>query len=349
MKIIHTGDVHLGSAMNSAGDPKVTAKLKRDLVDSFKDLAKYAEKEGIRVVMLSGDVFDKDFPAAEERQVFYDVVRSLPGTDFLYLKGNHDALSSAEGAPQNIRFFSENEWTAYRYGNVVISGREAGKSQVYGQSAYDELSLDPAFVNIVMMHGNTYNGNVNLSALKGKNIDYLALGDIHKIDGGEIDYRGKWQYCGCLMGRGFDETGEHGFFVYDTDKKAQSFEPLTRNVIEETEADVTGATSFFDAAGKVKAAVTMDSSRMYRITLTGTVEKTVDIDSLEEDVSHELKGACLFASVVSRARYGIDYTAYEGDRGLRGRFVKLVRKSGYTDEEKDRILAYFFAALGGDK
>ncbi|MGX8704776.1 MAG: metallophosphoesterase family protein, partial [bacterium] len=65
--------------------------------------------------------------------------------------------------------------------------------------------------NIVMLHGDITNLNsIPLSMLKERNIDYLALGHIHKFQKGKLDDRGIWVYPGCLEGRGFDEEGPKG-------------------------------------------------------------------------------------------------------------------------------------------
>ncbi|MCD8205351.1 MAG: metallophosphoesterase [Clostridia bacterium] len=352
MKIIHTGDLHLGSQMNSRfGDLSITEKLKKDLVGSFSDLLDYAVREGINVVMLSGDVFDRSNIGKEDKRTFLDMAASHPGIDFLYLRGNHDKNVTLEGFPSNVKLFSEDEWTSYEYEGIVITGREPRKGGGLIAEAYGELNLDAKRVNIVMLHGDVAKADViNLPALRGRGIDYLALADIHKISGGEIDSRGMWQYCGCLMGRGFDETGEHGFFVYDTDEKTSSFVPILRNVIEETNVCVTGVASPYDAAKKVKSVVRFDPKRIYRIILSGEVEEGVDTDRLAGRVEELLRGEklCLFVSVKNEALTKIDLAKYENDKTLRGRFIKIVLQSPeYTDEEKNRIIAYAFSALGG--
>lgn len=52
---------------------------------------------------------------------------------------------------------------------------------------------------------------INVSKLRNKNIDYLALGHIHTFTSIKIDDRGTGVYSGCLEGRGFDECEDKGF------------------------------------------------------------------------------------------------------------------------------------------
>ena len=54
---------------------------------------------------------------------------------------------------------------------------------------------------------------ISIPRLKGKYIDYLALGHIHTFSKGQIDERGHYAYSGCLDGRGFDELESKGFVL----------------------------------------------------------------------------------------------------------------------------------------
>ena len=80
--------------------------------------------------------------------------------------------------------------------------------------------------NIVVLHGQEANYSdkkdkaeiINLKELKNKNIDYLALGHIHKYKLEKLDNRGIYCYSGCLEGRGFDECGDKGFVLLEIEE-----------------------------------------------------------------------------------------------------------------------------------
>ncbi len=220
MKIIHTADVHLGSKMDSKFSKEIADERKAELRNTFKRLVEYAKENDVSVIMLCGDVFDSDRPFKKDKDFFYSIVAANPEIDFLYLKGNHDISDSIpEELPQNLKLFS-GQWTTYSYGNVVICGTELCPAN--SSSYYSSLILDEEKYNIVMLHGQISDslsgGDINLKKLKNKNIDYLALGHIHKLSQGQIDERGEYVYCGCLEGRGFDEPGEHGFVLLNAEK-----------------------------------------------------------------------------------------------------------------------------------
>ena len=102
--------------------------------------------------------------------------------------------------PDNLLLFGI-DWQTYNYDGVDISGIVLSASN--SMSLYDTLDLDTEHVNIVVMHGqiakyNTKDGDkINLTRLKNKNIDYLALGHIHSYELGELDKRGVYAYSGC--------------------------------------------------------------------------------------------------------------------------------------------------------
>ena len=59
MKIIHTADIHLGSAMDSVLPYQKAKERKAELRATFGRMIEYAREEGVRVILLSGDVFSR--------------------------------------------------------------------------------------------------------------------------------------------------------------------------------------------------------------------------------------------------------------------------------------------------
>lgn len=349
MKIIHTADIHLGSKMDSGFPKEISDRRKEELRNTFKRLAEYARINGVEAVILAGDVFDSDAPFKKDKEFFYSVVKNTPQTDFLYLKGNHDIAADYTGeAIPNLKTFS-GQWQSYRYGDVLISGIETGAENA--SSLYSTLDLPEDCLNIVVMHGQAGDvsgkDKVNLKKLRDKHIDYLALGHVHKAGGGALDSRGEYAYSGCLEGRGFDETGEHGFFLLETGRKiTRTFVPFSERRIEEVSADVTGVKDAYSAYLAVKRQVEFKKRNIYRVNLVGETE--FDVEGLGGDVAAYLAGDCLFADVKDKTVKKLDIGAFEGDLSLRGEFVRVVSAAeGIPEERKKRIIALGLKALGG--
>ena len=151
MKIIHSADIHLGS--------KIEAKLPKDKADirksevrqAFNKMVSYAALHEIKIIMISGDLFDSGVPLKKDKDYFYSVVRNNPDIDFIYLRGNHDSSECySENIPENLKTFSD-EWTTYTYGHVSISGIELTENNY--KNAGLRLDLPADTTNIVMLHG----------------------------------------------------------------------------------------------------------------------------------------------------------------------------------------------------
>ena len=346
MKIIHTADIHLGSKINSF--PKdVSIARKEEVRNSFKRMVDYANSNGVSVILISGDLFESDKPLVKDKEFFYSVVSNNPTIDFIYLKGNHDILGDAKQL-DNLKTFTS-EWASYRYGNVVISGIEMIKENA--TSIYSTLKLDDKDLNIVMLHGEVGDSSglhkINLSKLRSKNVDYLALGHYHSNLFEKLDDRGVYAYSGCLEGRGYDETGKKGFVLLDiTDKIDYNFIPFTKNEISLISVDVSNLKDAYAIYLNAKTVGNFDKNGIYRLELTG--ELNASLDGVEKDLEKYLSGEALYIDVKDLTRKKIDVSLYEGDSSLKGEFVRSVYKAEHlTDEEKSKILAYGLKALSG--
>lgn len=121
--------------------------------------------------------------------------------------------------------------------------------------------FDPLFAkedrNIILLHGQVSDtmgmDRIYLRRLRNKQIDYLALGHVHKHQEGKLDDRGKYAYSGCLEGRGFDEIGEHGFILLTVEDEIKTeFIPFQERLIVEEKVDISAASDAYSAAQLVK-------------------------------------------------------------------------------------------------
>ncbi len=279
MKFIHCADLHLDSKMERL--PSDKARIRRDeILRTFERLCSYAQDNDVRAVIIAGDMFDTPRVTLKTRGRVLQAISSAKDVDFLYLSGNHDDdnfINETEELPCNLKVFND-EWTSFDYDDVVISGVKL--SVVNSSSVYDTLNLDEKKFNIVTLHGQVvgYKSSdnaetISIPRLKDKNIDYLALGHIHGYSEGQIDLRGKYAYCGCLEGRGFDETGDKGFVLVDVNEKKASYQFVnfsSRNLYE-VEFDVGEFDSWFTMREHVvnELSLGIKNSSLVKIILTG--------------------------------------------------------------------------------
>lgn len=85
MKILHTGDLHLGKRLGRA------SRLDEQK-DVIVELAALCDEHGVDVVLIAGDIFDAAVPPSEAERVFYRGILTLAerGRAVIALAGNHD-------------------------------------------------------------------------------------------------------------------------------------------------------------------------------------------------------------------------------------------------------------------
>lgn len=360
MKIIHCSDLHLDSKMKSNLDSMKAKERRDEILRTYQNMVEYAAENDVEIIIIAGDMFDKKNITVKAKNVVLDSIFSHPEIDFIYLKGNHDEASfilDLEEIPSNLKLFTNTGWTSYRYGKIVISGIELGNLSNY--EIYNTLMLNKNDINIVTLHGQEVKYDqkdkaeiINIQSLKNKNIDYLALGHVHRFKQERIDNRGIYCYSGCLEGRGFDECGEKGFVLLDINEEKQKIEskfiPFAGRHLYEINVDITGTSTTLEVEEKIDNMIEkIEKEALIKIVLIGKVELNSerDIKYLEK----KYKNMFYFAKIYDETTLKIDYMTYENDASLKGEFIRLVLKQNLSEEEKRKIITTGIKALTGEE
>ena len=325
MKLIHTGDIHIGSAMKNLPTAKSQIR-KREIIDGFRSLAAFAREQNVDAVLIAGDLFDENAVERQVAQEVFSIISSAEPVCFFYVSGNHDdEFSQNEGLPKNLYLFSQTHaWQGYRLKeNVVITGAD---TRNFSTHLFENLRLNPADFNVVLLHGDIEKKNakesIPLALMQGKGVDYFALGHIHKpmAQASRLDGRARFRYCGALEGRGFDETGEKGFYqgvIADDGAVSIEFVPFAQRKYEILTVDVTGKAP----RAAVEEALPPDTEQdLYRILLTGEAER-VEVSALEE----ALKGRFYALEVRDQTRLPRALWARAGEDSLAGLFLQKLK------------------------
>lgn len=355
MKMIHCADWHLDSKLNSNFDKEKALLRRAELLDTFSDMVRYAAEAKVRVIMIAGDLFDKTHIRKQAGMRVIEEITSHPDIDFLYLQGNHDKSDFLQYIDQktipNLKLFTDTEWTSYRYDNVVISGREINSDNA--KTFTMNLVLDQADVNIVMLHGqeSDYVGSdktevIPLPELRGKYIDYLALGHIHSYKLAKLDERGEYCYPGCPEGRGFDECGEKGFVVLDIDDRQieTTFVPFAKRRLHEIQVPVTPEDGMMQIISAVERGLYgIPATDLVKVVLTGYVDmdNEPDIDRIVRSFSERF----FLLKVYDKTDIRIDYDSFMGDKSLKGEFVRIMQNEKLPEDRKARIVEIGMKAL----
>lgn len=357
MKIIHCADIHADSRMGTHFSKEQAELRRNEIVDSFARMVAFAKKNGVKAVIIAGDLFDtKENQQKKIKQRICYIIEQNPEISFLYLRGNHDEDVDffEEKSIPNLKRFSKSKWTKYSCENIDIYGREFSSS--IPVASYSELNPDPARVNIVVLHGQiaeykTKDGApaISLPKLTNKNIDYIALGHIHDFKIEKLDGRCSWCYSGCLEGRGFDECGKKGFVLLniENNKVEAEFVPFSSRVIHEIPVKLYGALDFSEIMKKITDSLAgIPSKDIVQIDLTGELSEETEIEP--DSYQSALASDYFYIRVKDKTETKIDYTKYEKDISLKGEFIRLVKnQQNLSEEQKTKIILTGIKALAG--
>ena len=351
MRIVHTSDIHLGSALTARLSAAKIRERRAELLHTFERCVDEAVYLGAKIFIIAGDLFDTERVTRSIKEAVVSVISRAPSIDFLYLPGNHERLALFDGSvdiPENLKLFSE-DWTYFDYGYVTVAGRSELSADMFST-----LSLDRDKKNIVVLHGSladrTSSESIGIRDAADLGIDYLALGHYHSYSKTDIDTRGAAVYSGTLEGRGFDETGKCGFALIDTDGVSLNyrFTPFAKREHRIIEVDISEAEERRDTDGLVAAALaTVPASDIVRIVLTGRHAPELFADT--ESILYRYSDKYYHLEIKDESRIRIDPEEYRYDKSLKGEFIRLVlSREDLSDGQKDRIIMTGLGALMGD-
>ncbi len=348
MKIIHTSDLHLDAVMGAHFDPDTAAKRRAELLETFGRMVNYAAQIGVRVILITGNLFDSPQPSPSTEQQVLSLIASHPAIDFLVLGGDAARGYTPVNPPKNYKTFPARTIGYYRYENVVIGGTE-------NNAAYHDLRLSPEDINIMMLHGCLSDAITDLSVINLKfwqnaGIDYLALGHLLRREHGRTDARGIWSYSGTPEGLGFDDAGQKGFILIETNGKQLStvFMPFAKRALHSVTVDISRRLHMHDILRGIEEAVTaIPSTDMVRVILRGVANADSHIDLRQ--ISFALSERFFYAEILDETNVSLRSDAYALDKSLRGEFVRTVLSSGLDRADMERIIRCGLQALGGEE
>ena len=356
LRFLHAADFHLDSPFAGL-PPRLAAQRRRELRELPERLLHWTEEHPVDLVLLSGDLLDGANVYRDTAEVLRDALGRMDARVFI-APGNHDWYGPgspwAELAwPENVHIF-----TSARVESVELPELNAVVHGAAFTAAEQTESLLKGFrapadgrAHLMVLHGELDGGgryNPVPSALAAESgLHYLALGHIHRRD---IRYTGQTlcAWPGCPEGRGFDETGERGFYAGELEAAGRvslEFVPFARRRCEILEADVTGRPPL----EAVTAALPADTAdHLYRILLTG---ETGPAGGEPERIREALADRFFTLEVRDCTRMAEDVWARAEEDSLRGLFLRELRsrlEGAATEEERQtiqRAARYGLAAL----
>ena len=324
MKFIHTADIHLGAAFLE----------KNQLFESFERIIEDAKNEKVDVLMISGDLFNKQ-PLLKELREINALFSRIGNTKVFIIAGNHDFIKK----DSYYNSFNWNENVIFIKGNK-ISRIDVDKLNlsIYGMSyhnreirenIYDNLTPDnEERINILMAHGgDETHGPINFQSLNDSGFDYIALGHIHKYSEPIKNYA---IYPGSIEPLDINETGAHGYVYGEITKTGRliEFRSIAKKRCIHYELDVTGKDSNFGIIEELKKII--DKDAYYKINLIG--KSKIDLNL---GLFYNIKNVVKVVDNTS-LDYDIDKLLKDNENGILGEYIKnfVINNTSPSEIEK---------------
>lgn len=352
LKILHAADFHLDSPFASLSEEQAVLR-RREQRETLNALA--AEAADADIVLLAGDLLDSGVCHAETAEAVSAFLNSLPGRVFI-APGNHDYYAPESPwarmvLKENVHLFTSPEPEPVFLPELGCTVWGAAFTAPRARGRLRDFRAEGEGLQLMVLHGEVKPaggdyGPITPEEIAGSALDYLALGHVHTCSGLQKSGDTYWAYPGCLMGRGYDETGEKGCLRILLDEKGceAEFVPLPGRRYEVVTADVTGAENLLSA---VEAAIPAGAKEdIYRVILRGEWPEKPRTEALLS----ALKGRCWQLELRDETRLAADLWEDAGEDTLRGSFLRVLKKKydAASEEERGQITLaarYGLAAL----
>ena len=345
-RFIHCSDLHLGStfAGMSSNDAELGERMRRSLFDALDAIVAKAKEEKVDFVIFSGDIFDNSNETPLTRSRFADALAEIKVPCFIAF-GNHDYKRRWENSipfPKNAFVFPEKvvkiKFIKNKKLAAIISGASLSEQHTNEditaavKGTKDAFSIGIFHCNVDAADQDDVYAPCQLSSLIQKDIDYWALGHIHKR---EILHESPYVvYPGNTQGRNHKESGEKGaYLVTVKDDIVTDVEFFRTGPIlwRDIELDITGKEDINEVISHIGET---ETGSMLRITMTGTgnLDSMARLDPAGLSELIEARTGCKVTRIEIQTRPPIDLNA----RKETGDFVSAVISYGERLETSTR-------------
>lgn len=278
-KFIHTADLHLGFKYRTKSLMGRSDERKNELFDTFERLINYANDHDIDLIVISGDLFERDLLTYTETKELMKIIDSYFGKIVLSA-GNHDFFAEDylyNNFTKNLYVFKSSSIEKIDIADNVCIYGASWINNFESNFNFKKVKLDNIKYNIFMCHGDINKGKykIDLSGINESGFDYIALGHIHKH--GQVSCNA--YYAGSLEPLDFGELGEHGFYEVDVEKNEVSFVPFSQREFKVVDIIIDEEDDFLSVINKFAALEDRDKD-FYRINVKGTISPDLNINRI---------------------------------------------------------------------
>ncbi|MDZ4993954.1 DNA repair exonuclease [Clostridium perfringens] len=359
VKILHCSDIHFDTAFKEL--PKEIGVMRRaELRESFSKITNKGIDEKVDLILLAGDLFDNDTLEKSTLIFIKDQMDKLNRHNIkvFIAAGNHDPYNKKS-------FYNMINWGE----NVYIFNNQVERVEIpeldtviYGASFNDKYiresqlknfkvqEEDKNLIKIMLLHGelgNNEDGEYNpllFKEIESSNMDYIALGHIHKFSGIKKIGKTYYAYPGCPEGRGFDESGDKGIILGNITLGAVdlNFVKMNKREYFVKEVDVSGCETKEEIIERILNAFSKESrmKNLFKVILKGNIDEhfKIDTDLLENLIREKF----FYCKIENSTRIKIDMDELSNEYSIKGIFCSLMKDAFEAGKEDEEVLDIAF-------
>lgn len=353
-RFVHTGDIHLGLKFeNLKFKTEDSLNRKMEIWNSFEKLVGYVIENKVEFLFIVGDLFENKYFSSRDIKRLKDILSRATSTNIVIVSGNHDYIHKGSpylgGLGNNVYIIKKNQLDSIEFKeyNLKIYGYSWESLEVREKISLDYIRNDIYDgKKILLIHGDI-SGKSNYLPLDKKeleelNVDYIALGHIHKPEfiGENI------AYSGSLEPLNFKEKGDRGFILGEVegDKLSLSFKAFNKRSFFVEEINLDENMEQDNIIEKILE-ISEESRRkdFYKIRLEGYINKDIDIEYLLEDIREKFYYIELEDNTL--LDLDLDYLKLEFKESIVGKFIEEMEKKDLEDPINRKALYYGIEAL----
>lgn len=354
IKFVHTGDIHLGLQFNKVSFDRETAATRRvELWSTFQRIVQYSKDNHMDFLFIAGDLFEYRYFTLGDIKRVRDLFEDAIDVNIIISAGNHDyinekSLYNKVEWSKNVFIFKGNgiENIDFPDLDTVVYGYSWDRIEIRENQLFDNYIFHSNRTNkILLIHGdigsNTNYLPLNMDKLNSLNLDYIALGHIHKPQ----IFSSKMAYCGSPEPLDFGEMGERGFIqghISNNDVRIE-FVPFSKRKFLYKSITMDENMTYQDIFNLINNVDGNKDLDYYRIELNGYIQQDIDINSLFTLLNNEF----YYIEFIDNTTPDYDLEALERDYkdNIVGEFINQMKIKGIEDSTIKKALYYGLDAL----
>lgn len=331
MKILHTGDIHLGARFIGCLEG---GRLRRQLEVTFRKIIDKAIEERVGLFLIAGDLFDSSSPT----QSLLDFVKGQfqrlknNGIEICYIPGTHDQGVRVDGIIQ----FQNPEWEYKEFGDVTVYG--INPTQEFPLRSLTKKT-DTKY-HIALLHASFHIPDktmdeclVTKEDIANCQMDYIALGHWHNL----CQYGKAW-FCGSPEPISIDDIDSGNIIILED----MNPKPYRIGSIKCLRLEI-------DVNSDIKEIIRANSGQNTRLkVILKGISNLIDIDELKEEFQDSFAQLEIVdKTVVPREK--LNPEEYN-DKPIIKRFIELMQEEIKNDNPiAQYAMQYGLALLEGKK